>query len=192
MICRPTLLALALLAGAAHAAPNDTMKPGLWETSSKVDMGDPGLNQMMEQLQQRMNNMPAEQRQAMEAAMAKHGAQMPAMSRGADGATIVKLCLTKEIIDRNKGVMPTPPNAHCTQHSTPLVNGAMTTSFSCTNPVSKGETSIQFRDGTSYTATMQSVTSANGQDHAMKINATGKWLGADCGSVKPLAIPAQK
>ncbi len=36
---------------------------------------------------------------------------------------------------------------------------------------------------------MQVTTAVNGQPETMGVDGSGKWLGADCGAVKPLQMP---
>lgn len=172
-------------AQAAPAAPAPPLMPGLWQTTSKVDFGQSELGKAMAMMQQQMATLSPEQRQAMQAMMSKHGAgQLPPMHMTGDGSVAMTVCITREMID--KSLVPMPTQGNCTQTSTPIVGGAMKTTFACTNPPSSGEARFQFTGGKAYSMTMNTTSTVNGQPQALAVDGSGRWIGADCGGVKPM------
>ena len=82
-LCACSTLALA----PALAAPAETMTPGLWQTTSKVDFGTSEMGRTMAMVQQQMGNMSPEQRQAMQAMVSRHGGgELPPMTMNGDGS----------------------------------------------------------------------------------------------------------
>ena len=183
---RCTILLIA--AAAALPAAAQTMKPGLWETASKIESGNGEMASAMAQIQKQMAAMPPEQRKVVAEMMAKHGAgtQMPTMNP--DGSIVTKVCMTKDMIARSQ-LLSQQQNGTCTHKNSPIVRGVMTMSFSCTNPPSSGDARFVFQGDTGYSMTMNAKGVRNGKDETMTVDTSGKWLGADCGSVKPLAMP---
>ncbi len=183
---RATIL---LCATAAVPAWAQSMKPGLWETTSKFESGNGEMANAMAQMQKQMASMSPQQREAMAQMMSKHaGVTMPTMS--ADGGMVTKVCLTKEMVDNKQLLIQ--QHGNCTQKNSPIVGGAMTMTFTCTNPAASGEAHFAFKGDTNYSMTMHSSGTVNGKQETMSVDTTGKWLGADCGGIKPLAMPAAK
>jgi hypothetical protein len=65
----------------------------------------------------------------------------------------------------------------------------MKISFTCTNPVSSGEGQITFAGPEAYTMKMAMNTVAQGKPEKYNMDASGKWLSADCGAIKPKGAP---
>ena len=166
-----------LLAGAVWA---QTMKPGLWEITNHMQGAAGG---QMAELQKQMAAMPPEQRKMMQDMMAKQGVQMGA---GGAGGMSVKMCLTPDMVERNE-VAP-KQQGDCTHTTSPRVGGTMKYSFKCTKPVSSGQGEVIFSSPEAYSMKM-SMTSA---ERSMDMQATGKWLGANCGDIKPIQVPKAK
>lgn len=175
-----------LLLGGTLALPSyaQNMKPGLWEITSKVDGNNGQVGAAMADMQKQMAGMSPQDRKMMEQMMARHGVQMG----GADGAMRMKMCLTPEMA-RNNEVM-IQQQGDCTHTRSPAVGGKMKFTFSCKNPRTSGEGEVAFSNDTSYQVKMKMV---NGpKNETMTMDGSGKWLGADCGNVKPLAMPKGK
>ena len=182
MSLRTLPISLFLLAVAAGASAQ-TMKPGLWEITSQVQSGGKDLTAAMASMQKQLEAMPPEQRKMMQDMMAKQGAQMGAS--GANGMSI-KMCLSQEMVDRNE-VAPMQ-QGDCTHATSPRVGGTMKYSFKCTKPVSSGQGEITFSSPEAYAMKM-SMTSA---ERKMDMQTNGKWLGANCGDIKPIQVPTAK
>jgi hypothetical protein len=173
----------ALLLMAALPALAQGTKPGLWEIKHKMG-GSAEMDQAMAQMQQQLASMPPAQRQQMQDMLAKQGMSMNA---GAGGGMSMKVCMTKEMIERNE--MPQPHQGDCKSSTSPRVGNTQKISFSCTQPPSSGEGQITFSSNEAYTIKMVTTTTARGKPEKMTIDGSGKWLSADCGAIKPLAVP---
>jgi Protein of unknown function (DUF3617) len=212
MLNKPRHLAsaigLSLLTGAASA---QTIQPGLWESSSKMQGGSGEMGKMMAQSQEKMANMSPEQRKAMEqmmspehqkammAQMQKQMANMPPEQRKAmeqamaaqsnmrsDGSMAMKMCITQDMIDR-KNWMPTT-DGKCTHTVGTAVGNTQKFGFTCTDPASSGEGMVTFLSKTSYTSSMKINAMRNGKPESMAFESSSKFLNADCGTVKPVTL----
>ena len=65
----------------------------------------------------------------------------------------------------------------------------VTAAFSCANPPSTGESQITFTSPESYRMRTTATTSVGGSAEKMTVEGSGRWLGADCGNVKPVGTP---
>jgi hypothetical protein len=187
MNLRHTVFAIISLSAIALPCAAQTMRPGLWQINNKISSQNSQLAQQMAAAQKMMANMPPEQRKAMEDMMKKNGVSMPTMT---DDGMIVKACLTKEMVAQNQ--VPVQTTGNCTHQRSPIVGGQMTMSYQCSNPDSSGQGTISFTRDTAYTMTMNMTHSMQGKKETMSMAAKGQWLGADCGDVKPLAMPPAK
>ncbi|MGZ5195823.1 MAG: DUF3617 domain-containing protein [Ramlibacter sp.] len=179
------LLAAALVT-AASAASAQSMKPGLWEITSKMQSGSGQMERQMAQAQQQMANMPPDQRKMMEDMMARQGMKM---GTAGGGAMTMKVCMTKEMVERNE--MPSQQRGNCQTTQQSRSGNTMKMAFACTNPPSNGEGQFTFNGSEGYTMKMAVNTTVQGKPETMNMDATGKWLGADCGDVKPRGLPKQ-
>ena len=177
------LFAAALVA-VASAASAQSMKPGLWEITSKMQTASGQMERQMAQAQQQMANMPPEQRKMMEEMMARQGVKMG--TAGGGGMTM-KVCMTKEMVEHNE--MPSQQRGDCKTTSQTRSGNTMKMAFACTNPPSTGEGQFTFNGSEGYTMKMAVNTTVQGKPETMNMDATGKWLGTDCGDVKPRAMP---
>ena len=178
------LLACATLL-ASLAAQAQSLKPGLWEITNQMQ-GAPGskADAAMAQMQKQMAAMPPEQRKMVEDMMAKKGVQMGAAP---GGGMAVKICLTPAMAARNE-VAP-QQRGSCTHTPSPRTGNTQKFSYVCTQPPSHGEGQITFTSAEAYAMKMTTTTTIKGQEETMDMQANGKWLGSDCGTVKPLAAP---
>jgi hypothetical protein len=179
---KKTVFLLALAAGAASATAQQSLKPGLWEIQHRMS-GNPGLEKQMEEARKQMAALPPEQRKQMEAMMASSGVQM------GPGGNSMRMCMTKEMAERNE----VPANqGDCKVTNQSRSGNTMKMAFTCTNPPSSGESQVTFTSPEAYAMKTTVNTTAGGKPEKMTMEGNGKWLGADCGSVKPMAPPAKK
>ncbi|MES2582845.1 MAG: DUF3617 domain-containing protein [Pseudomonadota bacterium] len=176
---------LGLSAGYAHA---QTMKPGLWEITTQMQGGSGEMADAMAKMQKEMESMPHDQRKMMQDMMAKQGVQM-----GAGGGTglSIKMCMTQEMIDRNE-VTSRQADQHksdCTHTNSPRSGNSMKFSFVCTKPPSSGEGQVTFTSADAYSMKMTTTSMARGKPEKMDMQTNGRWLGSDCGTVKPFPVP---
>ena len=176
------LLVTTALAGCTFCAGAQTMRPGLWETSTKME-GSGETGRAMAEAQKQLDNLPPEQRKLMAAMMAKQGVGMGQQA----GHMSVKLCLTKEMVERNE--VTSTQRDECTHTTAPRSGNAMKFSFVCKKPPSRGEGQVTFVSPEAYTMQMTMNSSVNGKPETLKMNSTAKFLSVDCGSIKPIAVP---
>lgn len=183
--------ALACLSSALFIAvpcSAQNMKPGLWEVNNKMQSSNGQLEQAMAMMHEQMAQMTPEQRKSMQDMMAKNGLQMPTV--GAGGSMSVKMCMTRDMAAANK--MPIQDVGNCTHKRSAVVGNTMKVSFSCSKPEASGDGQVTFNSDKAYAMKMRVTTSASGKPETMNMDATGRWLGADCGDIKPAVLPKAK
>ena len=178
-ITNAVALVIATMAFGAQAQPK-TLKPGLWEITNKMQTGSGEMEKAMAEAQKQMAALPPEQRKMMQDMMARQGVGMGA---GGAGGMTVKICMTKEMIERDE--IPAQ-EGDCKTTRAPWVGNSMKMSFTCTKPPSKGEGLVTIISPQAYSMKMTVDTTANGTPERMTMDNTGKWLSAECGNVRPL------
>ena len=181
---KPHHLLAAALAAFASTAGAQTLKPGLWEVTHKTQSASGQMDAQMAQMQKQMSAMPPAQRKQMEEMMARNGTQMPAASPG--GGMSMKMCMTKEMAERSD-IPAQQGDCRTTQQS--RTGNTMKMAFTCTNPPSSGEGQYTFTSSEAYSMKMAVSTTVQGKPQKMNMEGSGKWLGADCGNVKPAVMP---
>ena len=177
------VLAGTTLLAAPFCANAQTMKPGLWEINNKMQTSGGQMEQGMARMQQEMASMPPEQRKMMQDMMAKQGAGTGA---GGPAGMAVKVCMTKEMVERNE--IPAQQD-DCKHKTSPRSGNTMKMSFTCANPPSSGEGQVTIASPEAYTMKMTMITVVQGKQEKMNMDASGRWLSADCGAIKPMAMP---
>lgn len=171
---------------AALGAAAQSMKPGLWEISNKMSSGSGEMEKAMAEAQKQMASMPPEQRKMMADMMAKQG-----ISMGSGGApAAMKMCISKEMAERNE--VAAHQQGDCTHTTSPRTGNTMKFSFVCTKPPSSGEGQVTFTGSDAYSMKMDMTSTAKGKPEKMSMDATGKFLSADCGNIKPMSLPNGK
>lgn len=163
--------AIVLTASTCLAA--DKMKPGLWEMTMKSDAI------------KAMPKIPPEQMEKMK----QMGIKMPAMQ---DGAMVHKVCFTKEMVDQDK-----PPasgrDQYCQNKNFSRSGNSYSAEIVCDMPEMKGTGNVK---GSFTSDSMTSVYDFKGVSHGKPVTqhmeTTGKWMGSDCGDVKPPVMPQKK
>jgi hypothetical protein len=180
--------ALAAALGLALALPASaqSMKPGLWEITNNMADGNGKAQSALADLQKEMADMDPEERKTMEQMMAKQGLKLGA---GPGGGMVTKMCITPEMARRKE--LPMQQKGDCTHNQSTAGAGKMKFSFACANPRTTGEGEVTFSGDTSYKMKMK-VVSGKTKDDVMTMDASARWIGADCGSVKPIALPKAK
>jgi len=149
------------------------IKPGLWEATTQGS----GISVM----QQELAKMPPAERKQMEAMLAKQGVKMN------DGGMVVNFCVTPEMAKR--GIVPIQEQGNCTTKTSPRVGNTIKISSTCAaEPPVSIEGEVTFQGDTAYSVKIR--TTAGGQ--TMDSQASGRWLQADCGNVKPMPQPTGK
>ncbi|MDT8990733.1 DUF3617 domain-containing protein [Curvibacter sp. APW13] len=175
-----TTVGLTACAALGHA---QTLQPGLWEITTQMQGAQGGrMAGAMEQMNQQMASMSPEQRKMVQDMMAKQGMQMGGPA--GDGGMRMKVCMSKDMAERNE--IPAERRGDCKHTQSPRVGNTMKYSFTCTNPPSSGEGEVTFQGREAYSMRMAMTTTVKGQPEKMDMQGSGKWLGADCGNIKPL------
>jgi hypothetical protein len=180
-----SMFAAAALAALALPAAAQSLKPGLWEVTNKMG-GSPQMDQAMAEMQKQLAAMPPEQRKQMEAMMAKQGMQMAKPAAG--GGMALKICMTKEMVERND----VPMQGDCKVTSQQRSGSTTKIAYTCSNPPSSGEGTFTHIGPEAYSSKMTVKTAVQGKTETMTMEGSGKWLAADCGAIKPMQAPAAK
>ena len=176
------LLAALILGVLALSAQAQVTKAGLWEVTSKLG-GSAEMDKAMTQMHQQMASMPPEQRKQMEAMLAKQGMSLSAAPSG----VLAKMCITKDMVERSQ--MPVQTQGDCTSTTSNKTSAGMAFKFTCTSPPSSGEGQYTFVGDSAYTMKMKINTPQQGKPVITTMDSSGKWLGADCGPIKPMVMP---
>jgi hypothetical protein len=174
-------LAAILVGTATSISFAQSMKPGLWETTNRMQSSSGQMEQGMAQMQKEMANMPPEQRKMMEDMMKQRGMTMP--GAGSGGAMTVKFCMSKEMAERKE--IPAQ-RGDCKTQQQPAGPNKMRMTFTCTNPPSSGEGEVTYMGPEAYQMKMVVNTSAQGRPEKVNMEGSGRWLAADCGDIKPM------
>ena len=162
-----------------HAQSAPPIKPGLWQVNVENDGG-----QQMPDMSEHLKNMPPEQRKQIEAMMKQRGVDM---SGGAGG---MKICLSKESLDQGKW------QAEQGKCKTDILSRTSTQwkwRSVCTDPKAESVGEANFVDAENYTVINTMTTAAQGgAPRTIKSTMRSKWVGADCGDVKPIQSPKTK
>ncbi len=163
------LLALstaALLVAQTPVRPLLNVRMGLWEVTSTTNIGGlPGVD---------TSKMSAQQQAQIAKAMA-----------GAVGKpTVTKSCMTRDKFVTERAPLE-QPGTTCQQ--TIQTNTAMVleNTMICTGErPSKAVSRTEALSPTEFAASVTSSSTAQGRELTVTLKMTGKWLGADCGTVK--------
>jgi len=171
---------------AALPAGAQTLKPGLWSLSNTMTSSDPQISQAMSAMQQHMANMSPEQRQQMQKMMQQNGVQLDV---GANGSLQTKLCMTREMAERKEFPVQ---QGDCKQTFTQQSPTRGHVAFTCTKPPVSGDGEFTADNDKSYRARLKIKSEEEGRNQVVDMDVTGNWLSADCGNIRPIAVPHAK
>ena len=173
----PLILAAFLVCPlAASGQPATKFRAGLWEHGFTMSSQSGQMEAAMKQMQQSMASMPPAQRKMMEDMMAKQGVGI------GPGGNSVKVCLSKEDAERDSP----PQQEGCTQ-TTRRSGNVWQVAFQCKGPPpSSGDGQLTLVSPTAYTGNFTIRTEHDGKPETLKMTQNGKWLGADCGNIRPV------
>lgn len=162
---------LGLAAAGAQALPAPPIKPGLWQVHSEREVDgkkapDPG---------DRMKNLPPEARKQIEAMMKQKGVDM-----GQGGVS--KICHSRESLDQGRW---TGDSERCKTEVTSRSASSWKWHSTCTQPEYEADGEAIFTDSENYIVKNSMTTKRQGQSRNTRMTITAKWLGADCGDLKP-------
>lgn len=177
---KTTLAFTLLLSGLAAAGTVHAQKlaPGLWEHSVTVNTQTGRVEAAMAQMQKQLAAMPPAQRKQFEAMMAQQG-----MSMGGPGKpNTLRFCLTPEQAANDQ----IPQEKDCKQQSLQRSGNVIKFKFACAgNPPSSGEGEYTLISDKAHKGRITIDTVADGKPERLNMDQSARWLGADCGNVKP-------
>lgn len=173
-----TVLVAAALACASFSAAAQ-MAAGLWEHHIRMRPEAGGeMEKQMADMQKQMASMSPEQRKQVEQMMASRGVSM-----GPQGTT-VKACVTKEEAERK--TVPHMARGDCTQDVVSRTANSVKVKWQCSGKdPSSGEGEMNFSSDKAYTGKSVMHVTRGSKTETTNSEMAGKWLGADCGNVKP-------
>jgi len=179
---------LACVAVAAVAAmgalPTPPVKPGLWE--ARTSALDADGHEMVPPERAALSRLSPEVRERMAETMKARGLSMP------DANGVTKVCLTKEMFDSGKWQQMASESGCTTSYST-LSSTTWKWHSSCTALKSESDGEAVFSSAESYKTKVTTTATAMGKTNTWTRIVQGKWLGADCGDIKPFTpTPARK
>lgn len=179
---------VAVVAGSPYAQ-TPGMKAGLWElkTVKQVVDGKDMQAQMaaaQAQMKQAMANMPPERRKQMEATMGRQGAAM-------SGSGAMRMCISPEMAARDKPMVD--PEGKCEPAKVSRSGNRTSFEFNCKTATGSmvGRGDSTFAGDTISSRMDMTMTDAKGK-HTMQSESQMKYLGADCGGLKPVGPMTRK
>lgn len=165
------------LGAGAVLAQAQRLKPGLWEHTGQMQ-GDKQIEAAMARMQEQLARMPPEQRRQMEAMMAQGGMGMG----GAPNS--MRICVSAEQAARDEMPMT---ERNCKQTRMTRSGNTVKFAFACEGPnPTTGEGEYTFVSEREHKGKVTMQTTRNGQPHTMQMQTHARWLGADCGDIKPV------
>jgi hypothetical protein len=174
------MAAACLLMAAVSAGAQAKPKAGLWEYSTQMTMGG--------QQRPQMPQLPP-------------GVQLPAgmnMPQGMGGPIVTQVCLTQAMIDKYGAPYSNPQHGNCQVTDVSVTASGMTAKIACTGNMNATGTitSTWSNGGNTTTSTMHMtgtmIAGGNSRPIDMTSQTTSTYKGPDCGSVKPMPMPASK
>ena len=175
------LLGAGLTASAAHAENPPSLAPGLWEMTTRMKAGDAATNDAMATAQARIAQMPAEQRRQMEQALAARGVDV---RLGAD-ALVARICMTREMTERD--AIASQHIGNCKTERSARSGNTIKFAAVCSDPRSTTEGVTTILDPKTFESRTTTTAESAGTTRMTTMTQTGRWVGADCGAVKPAA-----
>ena len=155
------------------------VKSGLWEM--RVSALDADGHEIARPEQAALSRLSPEARARMADVMKARGISMP----DADGA--IKACLTKETFDSGAW-QQMASEAGCTTNYSTLTGTTWEWHSSCTALKSESDGEAVFSSSESYTTKVTTTATVIGKANTLTRIVQGKWLGADCGDIRPLTL----
>jgi len=175
------LSCFALVAAVAGPLPVPPVKAGLWE--ARISALDADGREMPPPELAALSRLSPEVRAKMAETMKARGVSMP----DANGAT--RACLTKEMFESGRWQQMATESGCTTNYST-LSSTTWKWHTSCAALKSESDGESVFSGGESYKTRVTTTMTVTGKTNTSTRIVQGKWLGADCGGIKPLAPPA--
>ncbi|MBN8503573.1 MAG: DUF3617 domain-containing protein [Burkholderiales bacterium] len=166
---------LALPCAIAQTPP---IAPGLWENVPGPTLIDgkpmPGMADMSAQLAK----LPPEMRKQMEQQMNAQGVDL--------GSGKVRMCISAEMLKQERWQQP---REGCQMEVTQRSGSEWRWKGRCTQPPGEMEGVTRFQGERAYTSQVRVSTQRQGKTQVMTMDSSARWLGADCGKLKPMVLP---
>jgi hypothetical protein len=167
---------LALVVPALAVAGPVPLKPGLWEIQMKIKKDGKEIDPQA-QFEASLAKLPPDQRKQVEAMMAKSGV-------GGLTGKGMKVCYTKEMFAKPEN-FGKDPRGQCSTTLNTQTSTKISMSFKCKDG-SAGTGEWNMPTSTTYNGHMKFTRKAG---EVSEFAQTGSFLGADCGTVKPMTPP---
>jgi hypothetical protein len=178
-----SVLSCLALVVAAQQPPVPPVKAGLWET--KMSALDAQGHEIAPPEQAALSNMPPEVRARMADAMKARGLSMP----DASGAN--RACFTKETFESGRW-QEMASEAGCTTKYSTQSSTLWKWHSSCASLNSESDGEVTFNSPESYRVKMTTKATVMGKPNTSTRIIQAKWLGADCGDIKPFTPPGAR
>lgn len=166
------VVAAAALAGQAQTTPpTPPLKPGLWDVHIEREVN----GQKQPDASERLKNLPPEKRAQYEAMMKKNG-----LATGAGGNN--QICYSRESLSRSPW---TEAQTDCKVTYATRTTTAWKWHSSCAKMNVEADGEASFPNSENYTMVSSSVVNVGSTPRNSRTTITGKWMGSDCGDVKP-------
>ena len=171
-----TVLASVTIAAVAAPPPVPPVKPGLWET--RMSALDASGHEVPLPEQAAMSRLTPEMKAKMAETMKARGLSMP----DEKGAT--KVCYTKETFESG-GWQQMASEMGCTTNYSTQSSSTWKWHSSCPAMKSESDGEAVFSSPQSYTVTVKTTATVMGKTNTSTRVVQAKWLGPDCGDIKP-------
>jgi hypothetical protein len=172
-----SLAAFAFSLALMPAAQAQRIAPGLWEQAATVKMAGGQMEAALAEAQKELAQLPPEQRKMAQDMMARQG-----MGAGGASQTTTRICITKAQAERDELARP---EDGCRNDSIQRSGNTVRVKFSC-GARGNGEAVYTLASEKSYRGRTLFNAMVDGRPERMDMALSGKWISADCGSVKPL------
>ncbi len=172
-------LALAAISARAQTAPK--MKAGLWQVHIEQERDGQKVANGSERMKEHMKDMTPEKRKQFEDMMKQRGVDLNATDA-------MRVCYSQKMVDRgawtDQGVCKTDfSNRSATSWKWHSVCSALSY---------EGDGEATFADPDNFIVKSSGVMTAGGKTVKVSSTRVGKWLGADCGDLKPMDATQEK
>jgi hypothetical protein len=167
---------LLIIGSVAVQAQTPPIKPGLWQVQTERETD----GKKAPELGEHMKNMSPAMRERMQANMKQHGIDMS----GPPGQ--MKMCHSRESLDQGRWQ---GEQGNCKTDITSRSSSTWKWHATCAQPPSVSDGEATFSGAEAYTVKNTSTMTLQGKTSTTKMVMNAKWLGADCGDLKPMAPP---
>ena len=108
-------------------------------------------------------------------------------TEGMDG--VQRACITRELLEADLSQMPMPPGVKCKMDITASDPRFTTSHTVCTGTFAiEGDTRVDVLSREAMTMKSTSVMNVAGNKQELAVSARYRWLGSDCGDVRPMNL----